>query len=81
MQEILHSVSIEQRKGIVVNGVQGVKSFSEGKIELILLDGKTRLTIVGSSLKITGFSKTNGTFSGTGTVDGVRYGGGLKIFR
>ena len=81
MQENLHSVVIEQRKGIVVSGVQGVKSFCEGKIELILTDGKTKLTILGSSLKITGFSKSNGSFSGSGKVDAVRYGGGLKIFQ
>ena len=83
MQEISHSLTIEQRKSISVSGVDSVKSFSESKIELSLLGGNTRLIVTGSGLKITGFSKTNGTFTATGTIESVRYGGSLrsKLFR
>lgn len=78
MQEISHLLSIEQRKSVSVTGVESVKAFSETKIELALSGSTTRLTITGTSLKITGFSKSNGTFTAAGTVESVRYGGGLK---
>ena len=78
MQEFLHQLSIEQRKNIVVGGVESVKSFSSTRIELVLCENKMRMTITGENLKISGFSKTNGTFTATGTVESVKYGGGLK---
>ena len=83
MQEILHQLTIEQRKSISVSGVDSVKSFSSTRIELLLVENKMRLTISGENLKISGFSKTSGAFSATGTVESVKYGGGLKsrIFR
>ena len=74
MQENHHSIVIEQRKRLTVNAVEGVVSFSEVKITLSLLGGE-RMTVIGSGLKITGFSKTNGTFTAEGTVTGVSYGG------
>jgi hypothetical protein len=78
MQEILHSLSIEQQKNISVSGVESVTAFSETRISL-LLNGGGRLYVEGTGLKITGFSKTGGTFTATGSVSGVRYGGkGLK---
>lgn len=83
MQEILHSLTIEQRKNITVGGVDSVKSFSSVRIELVLSGTNLRLVITGENLKISGFSKSSGTFTATGTVESVKYGGGLKsrIFR
>lgn len=83
MQDFSHSLSIDQRKSIAVSGVEGVKAFSESRIELILHGSSTRLTILGSGLKITAFSKTSGAFSALGTIECVKYGGGFKdkIFR
>lgn len=78
MQESLHSLSIEQRKNITVSGVESVKSFSETRIELCLTSGNVRLLITGTGLKITGFSKSGGTFTAVGTVESVRYGSGFK---
>lgn len=78
-----HSVMIEQRKNISVTGVESVAAFSEVKIVLSLAGGE-RMHVVGSGLKITGFSKTNGTFTAEGTVSGVSYGGksfAAKLFR
>ncbi len=69
-----HSICIEQRKNITVNGVESVSAFSEVKIVLTLLRGE-KLQVIGSGLKIVGFSKTNGTFTAEGTVSGVSYGG------
>lgn len=84
MQEnIKHSVSIEQRKNITVNGVESVTAFSEVKIVLTLIGGE-RMHVVGSNLKINGFSKTNGTFTAEGSISGVSYGGksfAAKLFR
>ena len=83
MQESKHSVLIEQRKIITINGVESVTAFSEVKILLALLDGE-RMSVTGSGLKITGFSKTNGTFTAEGSIMGVAYGGKSlvsKIFK
>lgn len=78
-----HSVVIEQRKNLLVSAVESVVAFSEVKIVLALLGGE-RMHVVGSGLKITGFSKTSGAFSAEGTVTGVSYGGkslAAKIFK
>ena len=75
MQEILHSLTIEQQKSITVTGIESVAAFSESKIVLCLMGNNTKLYVTGSGLKITGFSKTSGTFTATGNVSGVRYGG------
>ena len=83
MQDNKHSVSIEQRKNITVSGVESVVAFSEVKILLALLGGE-KMSVVGSDLKITGFSKSSGTFTAEGTVIGISYGGkslASKIFK
>ena len=74
MQDNKHSVILEQRKNLSINGVESVSSFSEVKISLALLGGE-RMSVIGSGLKITGFSKANGTFTAEGDVVGISYGG------
>ena len=74
MQENKHSVILEQRKSLSISGIESVASFSEVKIVLVLLGGE-RINVIGSGLKITGFSKTNGTFTAEGDVMGISYGG------
>ena len=83
MQETKHSVVIEQKKSITVNGVESVTSFSEVKIILSILGGE-RMQVLGSGLKITGFSKSSGSFTAEGEVIGISYGGkgfAAKIFK
>ncbi len=80
MQENKHSVIIEQRKQLTVSAVESVVAFSEVKIILSLLGGE-RLTVIGSELKITGFSKTSGTLVAEGTITGVQYGGKSLVSR
>lgn len=83
MQDNKHSVSIEQRKLITISGVESVTAFSEVKILLALLDGE-KMSVVGSDLKITGFSKSSGSFTAEGVIIGVSYGGKSlvsKIFK
>ena len=74
MQENKHSVILEQKKMLTVNGVESVAVFSEAKIVLLLLDGE-RMQVLGTGLKITGFSKTSGVFGAEGTIIGISYGG------
>lgn len=83
MQEVNHSIQIDNRKIVTATGVEAVKSFSPSKIELRLAGSKTTLTFFGSDFKITGFSKESGTFRAGGAVDSFRYGGSLrsKLFR
>lgn len=69
-----HSISIEQRKYLAVSGVESVLSFSEVKI-LLALAGGERLQILGLGLKITGFSKTSGSFTAEGEITGLNYNG------
>lgn len=82
-QSAKHSLSIEQRKLLSVSAVENVLAFSEVKIVLLLVGGE-RLNIIGSGLKITGFSKSSGSFTAEGTLTGVQYGGkgfAAKIFK
>lgn len=74
MQENKHIVTIEQKKFLTVSAVESVVAFSEVKI-VLALQGNTRMSVVGTSLKITGFSKATGAFTAEGTVMGVNYGG------
>ena len=83
MQEQKHTVELEQRKNLTVSGVESVSSFSEAKIVLKLLSGE-RMSVIGAGLKITGFSKTSGSFTAEGEFMGLSYGGksfASKIFR
>jgi len=83
MQENKHSVILEQKKNLTVSGVDSVASFSEAKIVLSLLSGD-RMNVIGSDLKITGFSKMSGTFTAEGEVMGISYGGkslAARIFK
>ncbi len=83
MQENRHSVILEQKKNLSVSGVESVASFSEAKIVLTLIGGE-RMSVIGSGLKIVGFSKTNGSFTAEGTIIGISYGGKSlvsKIFK
>ena len=83
MQENKHSVILEQKKNLTVSGVDSVASFSEAKIVLSLLSGD-RMNVIGSDLKITGFSKMSGTFTAEGDVMGISYGGkslAARIFK
>ena len=75
MQEtIKHSIILEQRKHLNISGVESVISFSEVKIVLALHGGE-KLHILGTDLKITGFSKNSGAFTAEGVVLGMTYGG------
>ena len=83
MQDNKHSVLLEQRKSLSIGGIESVSSFSEVKIVLTILGGE-RITVIGSGLKITGFSKTSGVFTAEGDVMGISYGGKsltAKIFK
>ena len=78
-----HSLLIEQRKNITISAVESVVAFSEVKIVLALQAGG-RITVLGTGLKITSFSKTNGSFTAEGSVTGVSYGGknlAARIFK
>lgn len=69
-----HRLIIDNQKSISVTDVDSVLSFNESKITLHLLGGG-KVMVVGSDLKIVGFSKADGTFLATGEVTGVTYGG------
>ena len=83
MQGSKHFIELEQRKSLTVSGVESVSSFSEAKIVLSLFGGD-RMSIVGTGLKITGFSKTSGSFTAEGEFIGLSYGGksfAARIFK
>lgn len=74
MQEDRRKVVLERRKSLSVSAVESVRSFSEVKIVLSLSGGE-KLTIIGTGLKITGFSKATGEFTAEGTFTSLSYGG------
>ena len=83
MQENKHNVIIEQRKNITVSAVESVVAFSEVKILLSLVGGE-HMTVLGTGLKITGFSKASGSFVAEGQITSVSYGGksvAARIFK
>ena len=83
MQNDLHQITLVQKKDVTVSGVEGVLSFSESKISL-LLKGGGKLFVAGNGLKISGFSKESGVFIASGNVVGISYGGksfAAKLFR
>ena len=74
-----HILNVENCKRISATGIQSVDAFSSS--QLILSYSGGRIVVSGSEMKITSFSKTNGQFSATGNITGVRYAGkstGLK---
>ncbi len=74
MQENQHSLQLERKKLLTVSGVESVAAFSEVKIILVLVGGG-RMSVVGSGLKITAFSKSSGSFTAEGSFTGISYGG------
>ena len=83
MQELKHTVLLEQKKNITINGVESVAAFSEVKIVLALVGGG-KMQVTGIGLKITGFSKTSGNFTAEGEISSVSYGGksfAAKLFK
>ncbi len=80
MQENKHSVQLEQKKLLTVSGVESVAAFSEVKIILALVGGG-RMSVLGSGLKITAFSKASGSFTAEGSVTGISYGGKSVVSR
>ena len=74
-----HILNVENCKRISATGIQSVDAFSSS--QLILSYGGGKIVVSGSDMKITAFSKTNGQFSATGNITGVKYAGkstGLK---
>lgn len=68
-----HILSIENCKRITATGIQSVDAFSSTQLVLSYSGG--RIVVSGSEMKITSFSKTNGQFSASGTISGVKYAG------
>ena len=68
-----HVLSIENCKRVTATGIESVDSFSAS--QLVLSYGGGRIVVTGSDMKITSFSKTNGQFSASGIISGVKYSG------
>lgn len=74
-----HLLSIENCKRITATGIESVDSFSATQLVLSYSGG--RIVVTGSEMKITSFSKTNGQFSASGTITGVKYSGKVASFK
>ncbi len=68
----VQSTLIEQQKKITITAVESVDAFSAQQITLTLDNGRAFIT--GDDLKIVQFSKSDGNFSATGKISGVRFG-------
>lgn len=79
-----HILSIENRKRLTATQIEAVEAFSPTQLVLSYAGGK--IVITGSEMKITSFSKSNGSFSASGIFTSARYaqkGTGLrqKLFK
>lgn len=81
-----HTVTMEDRKSVVITGVTDVESFDEQTVVLMTQPGE--LLIKGSGLHITRIDVTTGDLALEGDIDELSYGdnrpaGGLlsRLFR
>ena len=72
MENSIHTLTIENQKGVRATGVREVTAFSEREIRLKLTSG-SNLKINGDGLKITAFDDRNGNFTAVGKVYGANY--------
>lgn len=61
-----HSVILENRKNMVLTGVEDVLSFDECAVVMQTVQGK--LTVKGSALHISGFNRETGDLQMDGTI-------------
>lgn len=74
-----HVLNIENLKKLTASGIVSVDSFSPSVLTLSYAGG--RITVGGSDIKITAFSKTTGALSATGNFLSVRYSGRAESLR
>ena len=72
MENIVHSIVVENKSRINITSVSEVTAFSDKEIKLKLKDN-TSLFIFGSALKISCFDNKNGTFTALGSIENIRY--------
>ena len=75
--EILHGLTIENKRKISITQVKEVVGFSDREIKIRLKDGSI-VTAFGDGLKITAFDEKDGNFIALGNIVSVRYGSGGK---
>ena len=75
----MHSLNIEERKSFTATEIKEVAAFSDKEVKLVAKNDSI-IVVTGDGLKINGFSKSNGSFSLTGNVHSVRYGGVKESF-
>ncbi len=71
MENLPHSINIEQCKRITATAIDSVDAFSDKQITLSYQSGK--IIVTGSGMKIVNFSKSSGAFAATGEITSVRY--------
>ena len=72
MENVNHSIIIENKSKVTITAVLEVLSFSDKEIRLKIKDNKL-IDVFGSLLKITCFDNANGKFIATGVIDSIRY--------
>ncbi len=72
MENIVHSIVVENKSRINITSVSEVTAFSDKEIKLKLKDN-TVLFIFGSALKISCFDNKNGTFTALGSIENIKY--------
>ena len=74
MENIVHSIVIDNKSRMSITSVSEVTAFSDKEIRLKLKDN-TVLLILGTSLKISCFDNKNGNFTALGSIESIRYKG------
>ncbi len=73
MQETdgIQKLTLENRRKLVMDGVDSVDAFSERELRLTL--NGTKVLIGGEGLKITAYNKGTGSFCADGKICSIRY--------
>lgn len=71
MENVQHTLTIENRKRLSASGIEGVRDFSPASFTLIY--GEGRIIVSGTDMKITAFSKQTGAFAAVGNFTAVKY--------
>ena len=74
LQDMRHSIIIDERKKIIITGVMEVASFDEQTVILMTQPGE--LVIKGAGLHITKIDVVTGDLALEGIIDDVSYGDG-----
>ncbi len=75
-EDMLHNITMEERRNMTVSGVEDVDSFDEDKIVAYTTEGV--MTVKGAGLRINRLNVEKGEMEIEGEIDSIEYAEGHK---